>query len=102
MHMQGCRGRMLRRARMQPLAAAIAAIACSCEPNVVVSFPGNDARAMFSAAGPIAAKSQLCISYIDADQSVAARREFLTFAYGFRCGCARCAEELADEAGRGA
>jgi hypothetical protein len=57
----------------------------SCEPNVHVTFPGNDSTAVFIAARQIAAGEQLYITYIDAGQELDARQEYLAFAYGFRC-----------------
>lgn len=66
----------------------------SCEPNVLVAFP-RDSTAVFTAARQIAAGEQLFITYIDAEQEVDARQQYLAFAYGFRCRCARCQEELA-------
>ncbi|KAF8072856.1 Slc35f1 [Scenedesmus sp. PABB004] len=53
----------------------------SCEPNVRVSFPANDATAVFTAARDLAQGEQLFISYVD--EGAAGRREFLRFAYGF-------------------
>jgi hypothetical protein len=58
----------------------------SCEPNVHVTFPGNDSTAVFTAARQIAAGEQLFITYIDAGQELDARQEYLAFAYGFRWG----------------
>jgi SET and MYND domain-containing protein len=43
----------------------------------------------------MAAGEQLTISYIDAGQGLAARRQALEWAYGFTCRCARCREEEA-------
>lgn len=57
----------------------------SCEPNVHVTFPGNDSTAVFTAARQIAEGEQLFITYIDAGQELDARQEYLAFAYGFRC-----------------
>lgn len=64
----------------------------SCEPNLVVSWPHNNAVASFTAARDIAAHEQLTISYIDAEQGAAQRRAALQFAYGFACRCPRCRE----------
>lgn len=70
----------------------------SCEPCVNVGFPGNDGTAVFTAARRISAGEQLFISYGDTEQEVSIRQEYLAFAYGFRCSCPRCQEELADAA----
>lgn len=70
----------------------------SCEPNVHVTFPGNDSTAVFTAARQIAEGEQLFITYIDAGQELDARQEYLAFAYGFRCHCVRCCEELEEQA----
>eukprot|EP00879_Flechtneria_rotunda_P020915 GHRR01022022.1.p1 GENE.GHRR01022022.1~~GHRR01022022.1.p1 ORF type:complete len:356 (+),score=153.42 GHRR01022022.1:854-1921(+) len=70
----------------------------SCEPNVNVTFPGSNSTAVFTAARPISGGEQLFISYIDADQEVGMRQEYLAFVYGFRCRCVRCKEELAEAA----
>ena len=64
----------------------------SCEPNLVMSWPHNNAVARFTAARDIAAHEQLTISYIDAEQGAAQRRAALQFAYGFACRCPRCRE----------
>ncbi|KAL4448227.1 hypothetical protein ABPG75_005446 [Micractinium tetrahymenae] len=64
----------------------------SCEPNLDISWPHNNAVARFTAARDIAAHEQLTISYIDAEQSAAQRQAALQFAYGFSCGCPRCRE----------
>lgn len=68
----------------------------SCEPSVNVTFPRNDGTAVFSAARPIAKGEQLTISYLDVDQRVDVRQSYLSFAYGFRCQCEKCRDELAD------
>lgn len=65
----------------------------SCEPNVNVTFPNNDAVAVFTAARRIAAGEQLHITYTDVEQEADVRREYLAFAYGFTCQCVRCREE---------
>ena len=67
----------------------------SCEPNLDISFPGNNAVAAFTAARDIARNEQLTISYVDAGQGVAQRRRALEFGYGFTCRCPRCLEETA-------
>lgn len=64
----------------------------SCEPNLDISWPRNNAVARFTAARDIAAHEQLTISYIDAGQGAAQRQAALQFAYGFACGCPRCRE----------
>jgi SET and MYND domain-containing protein len=65
----------------------------SCEPNVNVMFPNNDAVAVFTAARHIAAGEQLHITYTDVEQEADVRQEYLAFAYGFNCQCVRCQEE---------
>lgn len=62
----------------------------SCQPNVDVTFPGNDAMISFVAAMDVPKHTELCISYIDADMSTKARQERLQFAYGFTCTCPKC------------
>jgi SET domain-containing protein len=69
----------------------------SCDPNVIVSFPRGNATAVFSAARDVAAGEQLTISYMDSEQPVANRQEYLAFAYGFSCRCPRCIEELQEQ-----
>lgn len=65
----------------------------SCEPNVDVTFPRNDATVAFVAATDIPRHEQLCISYVDTGLGVLARRRQLEFGYGFECGCQRCRDE---------
>jgi SET and MYND domain-containing protein len=72
----------------------------SCEPSVNVAWPANNGTAAFTAARDISAGEQLHVSYIDCEQEVSTRQEFLAWSYGFRCRCAKCAEELADAAKR--
>ena len=67
----------------------------SCEPSLGVSFPRNNAVAAFTAARHIARGEQLTVSYVDAGQGLAARRQALAWAYGFTCRCPRCVEEAA-------
>jgi len=67
----------------------------SCEPNVDVTFPNNNAEIAFVAATDIPKNTELCISYIDAGAGRAARQEQLRFAYGFLCSCSKCVEEMA-------
>lgn len=66
----------------------------SCEPCVNVTFPGNDGTAVFTAARHISAGEQLFISYTDTEQDVDVRQEYLAFAYGFRCGCPKCRDDI--------
>lgn len=66
----------------------------SCEPCVNITFPGNDGTAVFTAARRISAGEQLFISYTDAEQEVDVRQEYLAFAYGFRCGCPKCRDDI--------
>jgi hypothetical protein len=70
----------------------------SCEPCINVMHPSNDATAVFTAARDVKAGEQLFIAYSDCDADVGIRQEWLAFSYGFRCQCAKCAEELADAA----
>ena len=62
----------------------------SCEPSLVQTFPGGDHRVRFTAARDIAEGEQLFTSYIDQDAPRAARREKLSWAYGFDCACPKC------------
>lgn len=73
----------------------------SCEPNLDVTFPGNNAIVSFVAARDISAREQLTISYVDTGMGLQQRRSALRFGYGFTCGCPRCTEEAAAEAGGG-
>ena len=73
----------------------------SCEPNLDVTFPANDAVLALVAARDIAPAEQLTISYVDGAQGLAARRSALEFGYGFRCRCQRCREEEAEAEGAG-
>lgn len=68
----------------------------SCEPCVNINFPNNDSTAVFTAARRISAGEQLYISYTDADQEVDVRQEYLAFAYGFRCSCHKCQDDIAE------
>ena len=70
----------------------------SCEPNLDISFPANNAVAAFTAARDIARHEQLTISYVDVGQGVTQRRAALEFGYGFTCRCPRCLEEGATQA----
>lgn len=67
----------------------------SCDPNVDVSW-ARDSTASFRAARAIAKDEPLTVAYVDADAGVAARREKLSFAYGFECRCERCVEEAGE------
>ncbi|KAI7842565.1 hypothetical protein COHA_003801 [Chlorella ohadii] len=71
----------------------------SCEPNLDVTFPENNAVVSFVAARDISAHEQLTISYVDTGMGLQQRRSALQFGYGFTCGCPRCKEEAAAEAG---
>jgi SET and MYND domain-containing protein len=66
----------------------------SCEPNVDITFPYNNAEISFVAATDIAKNTELTISYIDAGVGRNARQEQLRFAYGFLCNCPKCVEEM--------
>ena len=50
--------------------------------------------AVFVAARDIEQAEELCISYIDATATVAARQQQLQWGYGFTCKCHLCLEEL--------
>jgi len=65
----------------------------SCEPNLDVVFPRNDATVALRAARDIEPGEQLSISYMDQGQPYAARQRHLRWAYGFACACALCREE---------
>ena len=65
----------------------------SCDPNVDVTFPDNNALVSFVAATDIPKNHEITISYIDASAGRAARQQQLSFAYGFQCTCPRCIEE---------
>lgn len=66
----------------------------SCTPNLDVTFPANNSNAEFVAARDIDVGEQLSISYIDAAMSYASRQQQLEWAYGFRCTCDLCTEEI--------
>lgn len=65
----------------------------SCEPNVDVTFPSNNSKAVFKAARDIKRNEELTISYIDHTMNVVARRRALDFGYGFSCQCPKCTSE---------
>ena len=65
----------------------------SCAPNVLMAC-GATSRVAFVAGEPIAAGDELCISYVDLEQSRAERQELLLHKYGFVCSCARCTSEV--------
>eukprot|EP00873_Tetraselmis_striata_P003751 jgi/Tetstr1/424015/TSEL_014626.t1 len=69
----------------------------SCEPNVDVNFPQQDAEIVLTAARDIAEGEQLFVSYIDSTQAYEQRQKYLKWAYGFRCQCALCADEAAEQ-----
>ncbi|EGG23469.1 SET domain-containing protein [Cavenderia fasciculata] len=60
----------------------------SCCPNIV------DVRGTtlleFKALHFIPKGSQLCISYLDLDQTTDSRQDYLIYSYYFKCGCKRC------------
>ncbi|KAH9100158.1 hypothetical protein LEN26_016125 [Aphanomyces euteiches] len=62
----------------------------SCEPNVAVSYEYGVATAV--ALQDISVGDELCISYIETDQDVDARRAELS-EYQFECNCPRCESE---------
>ncbi|GAB4817138.1 hypothetical protein N2152v2_004184 [Parachlorella kessleri] len=55
----------------------------SCEPNLDVTFPYNNAVVALVAARSIPKGEQLCISYVDADLAHEPRRLALEHGYGF-------------------
>lgn len=65
----------------------------SCEPNVEVTFPSNNSKAVFKAARDIQRNEELTISYVDQTMNVSARRRALKFGYGFNCQCPKCISE---------
>jgi hypothetical protein len=65
----------------------------SCEPNVTVTFPSNNSKAVFKAAREIKRNEELTISYVDHTMNVDARRRALDFGYGFSCQCPKCVGE---------
>ena len=67
----------------------------SCQPNVRARLAGTQCapEIAFTALRDISAGEEIFVSYIDAGQSFAARRERLTATYGFHCRCARCQRE---------
>ena len=69
-----------------------------CEPNAVVVFE-KDAIATVAALRTIRKGDEICISYIDVEQSADERRADL-LDYGFVCSCRRCVEEPGVEAER--
>ena len=71
----------------------------ACAPSAI-NFPVHLATGKFMAvraARPLAAGEEATISYVGADQlrPLRARRAALKEAFGFECGCARCAAEAA-------
>jgi hypothetical protein len=65
----------------------------SCDPNLDVTWPENNANASFVARRDIDKDEELNITYTDAAAPLPARRRHLAFAYGFTCQCPRCREE---------
>uniref|UniRef100_A0AAV1T611 SET domain-containing protein n=1 Tax=Peronospora matthiolae TaxID=2874970 RepID=A0AAV1T611_9STRA len=63
----------------------------SCDPNCTVLYTKDGAAHVF-AVQDVAEGEELCISYIDVDQDVDEREEYLR-EYQFVCHCARCEEE---------
>lgn len=66
----------------------------SCEANVDVTFPENNHTISVVAATNIEMRQELTISYIDSGLPREARQHKLEFAYGFRCHCPRCQDEM--------
>ena len=64
----------------------------SCAPNVLISC-GDSSLVSFVAGEDVEPGEELCISYLDVDQSVEDRRHLLHSKYGFECTCARCQAE---------
>ncbi|CAH0476968.1 unnamed protein product [Peronospora belbahrii] len=63
----------------------------SCDPNCTVLYTKDGAAHVF-AVQDIAEGDELCISYIDVDQEVNEREDYLR-EYQFVCHCTRCEEE---------
>ena len=67
----------------------------SCEPSLLVRPDKGSGATEFVAAADVAAGEELCISYIDVEQSGTARRRTLHEKYGFACKCSKCTTEEA-------
>ena len=68
----------------------------ACVPNVSTVFVGRTVH--LRALRDVAAGTELCVSYVDLAQGVAARRAELQQGFGFLCACARCTDEAAGAA----
>ena len=69
-----------------------ATVEAQCRALTVLLLGAGTAE--FVAARDIACGEQLNISYIDASMNGALRQKQLEWAYGFKCKCALCTEEL--------
>ena len=65
----------------------------TCEPSLLVRPGEGSGETQFVAAADVAVGEELCISYIDVEQSGVARRRALHEKYGFACKCRRCGAE---------
>ncbi|RDW79095.1 SET domain-containing protein [Aspergillus mulundensis] len=74
----------------------------SCCPNIIHK-PDEQGRMVFTAGRDIAAGEECCISYFDLTQYVGLqeRRGRLQSLFRFKCGCARCVEEEAEQEATG-
>jgi hypothetical protein len=96
---------LTRRCVAHPAGTGLYAVGCcmnhSCEPNVAVAKTGDgrDDTTAFLALRDIAAGEELCISYID-DEDTLLRRERLERLqdYLFECNCTKCARVAAKAA----
>lgn len=68
----------------------------ACVPNVSTVFVGRTVHLRTLCAVP--AGAELCVSYVDLAQDVAARRAELAQGFGFCCMCPRCTDEAAGAA----
>eukprot|EP00455_Lapot_gusevi_P055979 TRINITY_DN9195_c0_g3_i2.p1 TRINITY_DN9195_c0_g3~~TRINITY_DN9195_c0_g3_i2.p1 ORF type:complete len:109 (+),score=6.47 TRINITY_DN9195_c0_g3_i2:261-587(+) len=68
-----------------------------CDPNAEALTQGTEAGVRVVARKPLAADSEICISYLDlknpAMRFVRNRREYLFTNYLFYCRCQRCVQE---------
>ena len=71
----------------------------SCQPNVRARLGGTQRapEISFTALRDIRAGEEILVSYTDASQGYAARRERLTATYGFHCRCAKCQREALED-----
>lgn len=69
----------------------------SCDPNLDITFPHNNAVLVLRARRDIRAGEELTLSYIDAGQDFKSRQEKLQFSYGIECNCTKCQEERMED-----